>query len=42
MTEGGTGRVVVVGAGLAGVRTAEELRRAGFDGEIVLVGAEPH
>jgi len=42
VTEGGTGRVVVVGAGLAGVRTAEELRRAGFDGEIVLVGAEPH
>ena len=42
VTEGGAGRVVVVGAGLAGVRTAEELRRAGFDGEIVLVGAEPH
>ncbi|MFI6431195.1 NAD(P)/FAD-dependent oxidoreductase [Rhodococcus oryzae] len=36
------GRVVVVGAGLAGLRTAEELRRAGFDGELTLIGAEPH
>lgn len=41
-TANATGKVVVVGAGLAGVRTAEELRRAGFDGEIVLVGAEEH
>ncbi|QNG21443.1 oxidoreductase [Rhodococcus triatomae] len=31
---------MIVGAGLAGLRTAEELRRAGFDGELVLVGAE--
>jgi NADPH-dependent 2,4-dienoyl-CoA reductase/sulfur reductase-like enzyme len=30
----------VVGASLAGVRTAETLRDRGFDGEIVLVGAE--
>ncbi|MFD7011250.1 NAD(P)/FAD-dependent oxidoreductase [Rhodococcus jostii] len=35
-------RVVIVGAGLAGLRTAEELRRAGFGGEVVLVGDEPH
>ncbi|MFD6858874.1 NAD(P)/FAD-dependent oxidoreductase [Rhodococcus sp. NPDC060090] len=35
-------RIVVVGAGLAGVRTAEELRRAGFEGELVLVGDEEH
>ncbi|MEE2033284.1 FAD-dependent oxidoreductase [Rhodococcus sp. CC-R104] len=35
-------RVVVVGAGLAGVRSAEELRRAGFEGEIVLLGDEAH
>ncbi|EME21173.1 NAD(P)/FAD-dependent oxidoreductase [Rhodococcus triatomae] len=38
----GVGRIVIVGAGLAGVRTCEELRRAGHDGEIVLVGEEQH
>ncbi|MFI6868157.1 NAD(P)/FAD-dependent oxidoreductase [Nocardia sp. NPDC050406] len=32
--------VLVVGAGLAGLRTAEELRRAGYEGELVLVGDE--
>ncbi|MGQ4600315.1 FAD-dependent oxidoreductase [Nocardia sp. R6R-6] len=32
--------IVIVGAGLAGLRTAEELRRAGYDGELVLVGDE--
>lgn len=36
------GRIVIVGAGLGGLRTAEELRGAGHEGEIVLVGAEPH
>lgn len=35
-------RVVVVGAGMAGLRSAEGLRRAGFDGEIVVAGGEPH
>ncbi|HEX4197382.1 MAG TPA: FAD-dependent oxidoreductase [Caulobacteraceae bacterium] len=34
--------VVIVGAGLAGVRVAEGLRAAGFPGRIVLVGDEPH
>jgi NADPH-dependent 2,4-dienoyl-CoA reductase/sulfur reductase-like enzyme len=34
-------RVVIAGAGLAGLRTAEALRRRGYDGSIVLVGAEP-
>ncbi|QXQ14513.1 NAD(P)/FAD-dependent oxidoreductase [Skermania piniformis] len=34
--------IVIVGAGLAGMRTAEELRRSGFEGKIVLVGAEDH
>lgn len=35
-------RIVVVGASLAGIRTAEGLRDHGFDGEVVLVGAESH
>ena len=30
----------MAGAGLAGLRTVEELRAAGFDGEITLIGAE--
>jgi 3-phenylpropionate/trans-cinnamate dioxygenase ferredoxin reductase component len=32
---------VIVGASLAGAKAAEELRERGFDGSIVLVGAEP-
>lgn len=35
-------RVVVVGAGLAGLRAVETLRAEGFDGEIALVGDERH
>jgi 3-phenylpropionate/trans-cinnamate dioxygenase ferredoxin reductase component len=35
-------KVVVVGAGLAGLRTAEALRDKGFDGEITLLGDEVH
>jgi NADPH-dependent 2,4-dienoyl-CoA reductase/sulfur reductase-like enzyme len=35
-------RAVIVGASLAGIRTAEALRRQGHDDEIVVVGAEPH
>jgi 3-phenylpropionate/trans-cinnamate dioxygenase ferredoxin reductase component len=35
-------RVVVVGASLAGLRAVEELRHLGYDGEIAVVGAEPH
>jgi NADPH-dependent 2,4-dienoyl-CoA reductase/sulfur reductase-like enzyme len=34
--------VVVVGASLAGLRAAETLRQDGYDGRIVLVGAEEH
>lgn len=33
-------RVVVVGAGVAGVRTAMALRRRGFAGEVILLSAE--
>lgn len=33
-------RIVVVGAGLAGLRAAERLRELGFGGELVIVGAE--
>src|SRR4051795_3347 len=34
--------VVVVGAGLGGLRTVEFLRAEGFSGAITLVGDEPH
>jgi len=34
--------IVVVGASLAGLRAAETLRRDGYDGRLVLVGAESH
>lgn len=32
---------VIVGAGMAGAKAAETLREEGFDGRVVLVGAEP-
>src|SRR3954468_17021242 len=35
-------RAVVVGAGMAGLRTAEALRAQGFAGEVVVLGDEPH
>jgi NADPH-dependent 2,4-dienoyl-CoA reductase/sulfur reductase-like enzyme len=35
-------RVVVVGASYSGLRAAEALRRNGFSGELVIVGAERH
>lgn len=34
--------VLVVGAGIGGLRTVEQLRATGFEGRISLVGAEPH
>jgi 3-phenylpropionate/trans-cinnamate dioxygenase ferredoxin reductase subunit len=33
---------VIVGAGMAGGKAAETLREEGFDGRVVLLGAEPH
>lgn len=35
-------RIVVVGASRAGLSAAAKLRDEGFDGELVVVGAEPH
>jgi 3-phenylpropionate/trans-cinnamate dioxygenase ferredoxin reductase subunit len=35
-------RVVVIGASLAGLRAAEQLRAQGFDDELVIIGAEQH
>jgi len=35
-------RLVVVGASLAGLRAAQAARKAGFDGELVMVGEERH
>jgi 3-phenylpropionate/trans-cinnamate dioxygenase ferredoxin reductase subunit len=35
-------RVAVVGAGLGGLRVAEQLRAAGHAGPITVIGAEPH
>ncbi|MFC0430840.1 NAD(P)/FAD-dependent oxidoreductase [Kutzneria buriramensis] len=36
------GRIVVVGASLAGLRSAESLRANGFTGELVIIGDERH
>jgi len=37
-----TGRVVIVGASLAGLRAAETLRAEGFTGHLTLIGDEPY
>jgi 3-phenylpropionate/trans-cinnamate dioxygenase ferredoxin reductase subunit len=39
---GRSDHVVVVGAGVAGWRLVESLRREGYEGELTLVGDEPH
>src|SRR5689334_22302971 len=35
-------RVVIVGASMGGLRAAEAIRKAEFNGEIMVIGAEPH
>ena len=35
-------RIVIVGASLAGLRAAETLRGAGFEGGVTVIGDEPH
>ncbi|MDX6351343.1 MAG: 3-phenylpropionate/trans-cinnamate dioxygenase ferredoxin reductase component [Streptomyces sp.] len=42
MSSSGARRVVIVGAGMAGVQTAVSLREQGWGGRITLLGAEPH
>ena len=46
LTQGRTGtagrRVVIVGAGMAGVQTAVALREQGFTGTVTVIGDEPH
>lgn len=42
MSGAGPARVVVVGNGIAGLTAADTLREAGFDGELTIVGDEPH
>lgn len=36
------GRIVIVGASLAGLRAAEALRDKGFNGQLTIIGDEPH
>lgn len=38
----GPQRIVVVGYGIAGLTATDTLRAAGFDGDLTVVGAEPH
>ena len=35
-------RLVIVGASLSGLRAAQAARRAGHEGELIVIGAEPH
>lgn len=42
MTSDEIKRVIIIGAGQAGGETAQRLRQAGFEGDITLIGEEPH
>jgi NADPH-dependent 2,4-dienoyl-CoA reductase/sulfur reductase-like enzyme len=42
VNDSGPGRIVIVGASLAGLRAAETLRREGFTGSLTIVGDERH
>ncbi|WP_416979584.1 NAD(P)/FAD-dependent oxidoreductase [Streptomyces sp. T028] len=42
MTASTTGRVVVAGGSMGGLRAAEQLRAAGWTGAITVIGDEPH
>jgi 3-phenylpropionate/trans-cinnamate dioxygenase ferredoxin reductase subunit len=37
-----SGRIVIVGASLAGLRAAEALRKEGFNGHLTIIGDEPY
>ena len=39
---GNNAGVVIVGAGLGGIRVAEAVRTAGYEGPVTLIGAEQH
>ena len=34
-------RVVIVGSSVGGIRTGQALRSGGFDGDVLVIGAEP-
>src|SRR4051794_22426773 len=38
----GPARIVLVGGGLAAAKTAQSLRKRGFEGSVTLLTAEPH
>ena len=42
MTGGELRRIAIVGGGIASLTAAETLRREGFDGDLTIIGDEPH